>query len=478
MSALKNFGTVVCALFLLGQCQESAAAQNSSAVEEENNYPFIKSSGRIAPENVAGIRIKKGGITLFGFDNTYSSELSPNNLDFSDINFFRQYPKLMSVELDELSFSENMLENLGKFLPPELKVFIMRSCVVKKEHYELLADLITTHKSLESVSLFCPDLSGTESETVLSALKGCANVKFLDIAFGELTSQGIESLASLISSSAKILSGLSLGWKKITDAKESSYEKITNEIRKITNLRKLGFSVMSLSERDLGYIVNVIGDLPELRYLKLFFDGIKEHKSVKLFENGEALQRSLVKLSKLEEFDVSSVDFPAEVFQMITKSVESMPALKTLNISDNTLDEKSAQTLSESIKKTDSIVTLLANYCRIDAKVFSALCRSLSGVSLQHLYFRGNKIKGGAKSLPIASMPEVSVVDFSDNEMNYDDAMGFIQSTKGHVKLQIVNFKGNSGIEKLSGLARTEKNDQLVEWKIKNEMGSVAFFGL
>jgi hypothetical protein len=216
-----------------------------------------------------------------------------------------------------------------------------------------------------------------------------------------------------------------------------------------------------------------------LSSLKLFFGELKKLNHIKLFEAAETLKKSLSQLVNLEELNVSLADFPSDIMQLVAQAVGSMSNLKTLNVSGNELDAKSAESLSESIKETNSLITLIANDCSMDSRAFAALCKSLAGTPLRHMYFGKNKIKEGAKSLPIINIPEALIIDFSENDMTYENAMAFIQTTKGHDKLHIVNFKGNSGIEALSGPERTLKNDQLVEWKITNKMDrQVAFFGL
>ncbi|MDR2157737.1 MAG: hypothetical protein LBO02_00240 [Holosporaceae bacterium] len=465
--------------YVAGDMKDSGGDAASDKKSEENYYPFELSQTKIAAENVAGMRIKGNKVILLGFNNMCSVEDLPEDCDFSELDFFRQYPKLFSVELDGLFLTEAMLENLQKFLPSTLKSFLVRSCEIKKEYYELLADIFEKHKSLESVSVISPDLSGPESTRILESLKDHSEIRLLSITVGELTDVGEEYLASLISNSFRTLEGASLGWNKIT-GRDDSYRNITEAIRKAEKLNKLEFSVVSLSENDLGLIVEAIGDLKNLRSLKIFFGNIGAHNHIRLFENVEIFQKSLANLSKLEALDISSAGFPSDVMQLIAQSISYMKNLKTLNISGNPLDEKSARSFSDAIKETDSITTLMANDCEMDAMAFEALCKSLANTSLMHLYFRGNSIKDGAKSLPVSSMPELLVVDFSKNEMSYDDAMSFIELTKDSIKLHIVNFKNNTGIESMSSIERTIKNDQLVGWKIKNYTNGhqVSFFGL
>ncbi|MDR1983043.1 MAG: hypothetical protein LBQ08_04605 [Holosporaceae bacterium] len=442
-------------------------SNSDSIPSEENFYPFTLSSNKITAENVAGLRIKGEKIILFGFNNTCSTDNLTKDFDFSDMNFFKQYPKLISVELNGLSLKRNVLENLQKFLPPTLKSLIIRSCDIQNDDNESFVNIIKKHPSLENIVIIFPDMSADESTSILGTLKINNNVKSLSLTFGKLSTEGSKHLTDLIINSAKSLQELSLGWITIA-GDNNSYKNITNAILKIKKLQKLEISVMSLSDNDIECIANAIGNMKHLLALKIFFGDLNKHDHIKLFENAEILQQSLVKLKKLDMLDLSDNGLPSEVIQLIAQAISSMQKLKTINLSGNIVDEKSAESLSDAIKKTDSITTLIANECKIDDKVFAALCKSLSNTFLMHLYFKNNKIKEGAKNLPIASMPELYVVDFSQNEMGYGDVMAFIESIKGNSRLSILNFNNNSGIEEANKIEQTIKRNQLEEWRFTN----------
>ncbi|MDR2107463.1 MAG: hypothetical protein LBO73_03015, partial [Holosporaceae bacterium] len=120
-----------------GAQQRKSAAQSSgrnveSGKSEENhendNYPFTLAAGKVAADEVAGIRIKNGKIVLLSYEYTYSLDNLPTDCDFSDLHFFKQYPKLISVEINGMSLTGEMLENLQKFLPATLKGLLLRSC--------------------------------------------------------------------------------------------------------------------------------------------------------------------------------------------------------------------------------------------------------------------------------------------------------------------------------------------------------------
>jgi Ran GTPase-activating protein (RanGAP) involved in mRNA processing and transport len=454
---------------------ESAPSENP---EEENCYPFTKASQAIAPETVVGLRIKKGKVFQLASDKTYFLETLPEDFD-SDLNFFKKFTKLISVEFSGISLTEEMLENLQKFLPKELKSLSVHSCHMEKQDYELLADIYRKRPDLASISLVDPSLTGEESTIILKVLEDRANIEFLNIIVEELNKDGIEHLANLLSNSAKVLRELSLGCDKVADDSEGkSFETIFKAASLAKGLTKLELSFISMFESDFAHIAESVCNFTKLISLKMYIKGLRKHNHISLFENMEKFQESLSKLTKLEVFDISSMFLPSDIIRLISQSIESMRNLKTLNVSGNTLDEKSAESLSKAIAETH-LITLMASNCGMDSAAFSALCKSLQSTSLEQIYVGGNQIKDGAKNLPIANMKELRVVDFSQNDMSYDDAMAFIELTKGHPNLYIVSFKDNSEIDSMSAVEKTIKSDQLQEWKAKNHPDrQVIFFGL
>ncbi|MDR0678049.1 MAG: hypothetical protein LBF44_00765, partial [Holosporaceae bacterium] len=291
-------------------------SDGSVSTEEENFHPFTLSQNKIATENVAGVRIKGEKIVLFGYDNHCSVENLAKDFDFSDMNFFKQYPKLISVELNKLSLKRNVLENLQKFLPPTLKSLIIRFCTMESDDNELLVNIIKKHRTLENIVMVFPDMDPKESTNILGALKINGNVKSLSFVFGKLSDEGSKHLIDLIINSAKSLQELSLGWMAIA-GKDNTYRNITNAILKITELQKLEWSVLSLSEKDIGFIAGAIGNMKNLLVLKIFLGDLSKHDHVKLFENIEILQQSLVNLKKLDTLDLSDMKMPNDVMQLI-----------------------------------------------------------------------------------------------------------------------------------------------------------------
>jgi Ran GTPase-activating protein (RanGAP) involved in mRNA processing and transport len=452
--------------------------------EEANYFPFMKVGSKISSDKVVGMCIKEKNIVFLGMSDAstyvYYEESLKEDEDFSDLNFFREYPRLVSVEINGLKLTIDMLENIQKLLPASIKCLIVDSCAIESENFELLSDIIKKHKQLASIKIRLPKSSVTESNVILQSIAGHAQMKFIGITLGAISSESCEYLNNVIAHSTETLEELTLGWNSITvgdDAEsDKAYREVMKSMAETKQLKKLEFSVMSLSESSATTVFEALGDLKHLTNLKIFIDNLAMHKSVKLFENMEVLRDSLQKLPNLETFDISSMNLSGHEMQVLMQAISYMSKLKTLDVSGNVLDQKSAETLSESLQEHYSVTELRANDCSMDDVAFNGLCKSLSNTSLINLFLRGNKIKEGAKNLPLKSMPDLMLVDFAQNDMNCEDAMAFVELTKDQSNLHIVNFKGNSGIDAMSNIEKTIKNDQLTAWKLKNK-NTVSFFG-
>ncbi|MDR2766327.1 MAG: hypothetical protein LBB63_02585 [Holosporaceae bacterium] len=495
MNFLRNLPNLLlgCLLTLLqmnyGLLQVKAEAPVGQP-EDELYYPFTKASAQIPKEEVIGICVKKDHVVYFGSqgvsDYVYYMESFTRNNDFSEIDFFKQYPKLASVEINGLKLTRDMLENLQKFLPTTLKNFMVDFCDIKHDDIELLADVIRKHEQLTSVRIKAPGSSPEESDVILSGLKDHLKMTSLSLTFGELSPGGVDHLISIMEGSDETLEGLYLAWGNIVSTsgekidKDDVYKKLADAFDRTKKLKSLEFSSLYISEPASAVIFKAIGQLRLLKELKIFFDNLNSHDSIKLFESMEVLRDSLKELPDLESLDISNLRLHGNEVQVLMQAVASTPKLKHLNISGNTLDVKGAEILSDGVKENNSLMTLMANSCTITADVFKSLCKSLANSSLEHLYVSDNEIKDAAKDLPIDTMQDMLVIDFSKNNMNYDDAMAFVEKTKGHMRLRIVNFKNNSGINAMSNTEKTIRDDQLVEWKIKNYVDEhqVQFFGL
>jgi Ran GTPase-activating protein (RanGAP) involved in mRNA processing and transport len=464
-----------------GQSSSQSKSNNSAAEESTVSlFPFEKSTTDILPGKVAGILVKSSKIILLGDDYVYSEKPSKEDEDFSDMNFFRQYPKLVSIELNGLMLTPAMLENLQKFAQQEIKSVIIRNCTVAKdENYDLVADFFGKHTQLESVTVTFPDLVGEGSTKLVSAFQGHKNLKFMNLLLGEISDEAVGHLAEVLTGNAETLQGVSLGIGKITGKEEESYEHIADAINKLEKLESLELAFMSLPEAAFAHVAQCIKDHKLLKTLRLFFGDTSDHNHIKLFEHTEDLQKSLESLENLEILDVSANDFPQESIQLIAMSLKKMKKLKTLNVSGNPIDAKSAAVFAESFGEvSSSLTTLIANSCSMDDTVIAALLGKAENVaSLQYLYLRGNSIKDGMKNLAVSVMSDLKVIDISGNEIGYDGVLDFVDKVADHKNLQAVNFKNNIGINDADDEEKSRKHDELEKKRIEKKV-RVAFFGV
>ncbi len=460
-------------------CECMVSDNEQVATEEETeNYPFKKSQSQLANEDVVGIRVKDNKIILLGNNYTFSSENTSKAVNFSDINFFTKYPNLISVELCGLTLTKEIMENLRKHLPTTVLSIVIDMCDVKD--IESFSGVINEHTQLKSLTLRLFKCSAEDAENILSSFTEHSKLKFLNLGFATLNNNAMVHLSDVISRSKDSLKHISLAWENSEEINPDTYQKLSDSLKESSGLKRFELAVMSFPQNYLKIFFGALGHMQSLTDLKLFFGNTAEYDNVTLYESTEVLQTSLDNMPLLASLDISESHLSSEPLQLIFRSVANMSKLQTLNISGNSLDVKAAEVLSTSISSATELKTLLANECDMTAEVFGALCRNLANTGLRYLYFRGNQIKDGAKSLPISSMNDVLIIDFSQNDMSYDNAMDFIKQTANHPKLHIVNFKNNSAIEALSGPERAIRNDELVEWKIKNYASTrqVSYFGL
>jgi Ran GTPase-activating protein (RanGAP) involved in mRNA processing and transport len=274
--------------------------------------------------------------------------------------------------------------------------------------------------------------------------------------------------------------GLAIGiGKVINDEKEEeSYEHIAEAISGLKSLESLDIAFMSLTEDAFAHIAGSIEHFTNLKTARLFFGGVHEHDHVKLFEHAEILQKSMEKLEKLEVLDISSNNFPEEALQLVLMSAKNMKTLKVLNISENLISDKTAAVLSDSVGEHGTLVTLTANNCKInDAALTALFSKPENTPALQVLSLRDKEIKESVKGVPVASMADLKVIDFSGNQIGYAEVIGMVESVADHPALQVINFKGNSGIEGTNSVERSLRHDELEKKRVEKKI-HVAFFGV
>jgi Ran GTPase-activating protein (RanGAP) involved in mRNA processing and transport len=460
-----------------------SSSEASTGEEEDNYYPFEKASGELTVDQVAGMRIKGKKVILLGYGNTYSVQSLPEEGEnFSDMNFFRKYPKLMSIELSGMEVTPEMLENLQKFAPQDLKSIILRNCsIAKDEYYDLIVDFIEKHSQLESITLILPDLDGDPCDKILEAIKENKQLKFLNLVVAGFSPKGSACLEEILTNSAEHMEGISFGIGKIREKDKSKveecYEKIAEALAKLKNLKTLDLAFMSLSEDAFGHIANSLEGFLQLRTLRLFFGSLDEHNHIKLFEHAEILQKSLESLKNLEVLDISSNALPHEAMQLILMAPSQLKKLKTLNISGNVLGEDSAAILASSLGEHLSVTTLIANNCSINDAAMGALFAKPENIPpLQYLYLKENEIKEGINKVPVSKINDISVIDFSGNQISYDEVIAFVDEVAEHSNL-ILNFKNNAGIDGTDDIEKSRRRDELEQKRIEKK-AKAAFFGV
>ena len=183
--------------------------QGEEANAEFENYPFKKAQGSLPADQVCGMRIKNGKIILLGYDHTFGEEQMKDGEDFSDPNFFKKYPKLMSVEMSAVQLTDEALENLQTYLPSNLKMLIIDSCAIGKKNYPVLADIIEKHNSLVSVRIRQYSATPEQAGTIVDSLMHLENLRCLGLGLGQVDEKTVGMIGNCIHKSKDTLKDLS-----------------------------------------------------------------------------------------------------------------------------------------------------------------------------------------------------------------------------------------------------------------------------
>ncbi len=454
------------------------ASKSAEDIEKADMHPFVLATGKIIDDDVVGLRITNDNLFILGSDKTYNKEQLSKNSEFEEFDFFSKYPNLITVDFNNISFSKKKLENLQKFLPRTLKNIILNKCKISKKDYAELVDVLLLNENLIAITLIQPECELAESTKLAETISQLKNLEAANITLGQIGEQALEGLTTMLKASSDTLESLKLGFRSVENCPE--YENFLSTLGELKNLKEFEFASLDTNEEQLNLFFESLQNLSSLQRLKFYFDDFAKHDHVKSYHNSVVFRDALIKMQDLEALDISYMEIPLASMQMLSQALPQLPKLKSLNISGNTLDVETAKDISNAIKDCSELTTLFANQCGMTSEIFSSLCNNLGSTGLKYLYFRGNSIKDGAKSLPIQQMKYAVVIDFSQNDITYDSALDFVYLTQDHPSLHIVNFHNNVPILKLSSQERSAKNDILVKWKI-NHLGranQISFFGL
>ncbi len=442
-------------------------------IKEEDLFPFIKSRGNIEDKNVVGIRISGNKLIFLGDDgeNRVYSEGQNQQSDFSDFDFFSKYPRLLSVEFCNMELTYEMLQNLQKFLPKTVKSLIVNSCHISNRDFEELTDIISGHKQLISVTVIMPKLAEAETEQLIKSISDLNSTKFLNLTLGDLGEGGCTVLKEVLEKSEKSLVGLNLGFMKV--ANSDSYNNLLDSLGKLKNLKKLEYSVLESTEDQVGRFFTSLAKLENLTDLKLYFDDFSSHDGVKSYHNAESLNEAIRNLVALESLDISNMNLPDSSLQTISKSMEDLTKLKSLNVSGDPINVKTARVLAESLSKMENLDTFIANNCEMTSEAFSALCGGFRNTnSLKCISVSGNKIEGSVKSIPISQMKNLAALNVAYNNVKLNDIVGFMKTIPSETSLEVISWKGNN-FEDLSEAERIKETDDLKIWKKQNRINTL-----
>lgn len=431
---------------------------------------LFKNEGNIRDDEVVAIKISEEKIVLFGEGDRYF-ENQGMKLKFSDFNFFKKYPKLISVDFSDIELTKEMITYIRTCLSKTVKSLIINSCYISKEDVEAFADIIIDNKQLQYITITLPDSGQAESAKLIAAIGSLDSIKWLNLVLGELESSGCDSLADVLMKSAETLTSLSLGFKSVED--NDSYHNLIASLGELKSLRKLEYSVLKSNESQVENFNNSLAQLENLTDLTICFDDYDSHNRVRAFQNAEKLNEAMANLKNLENLDISNMNLPDAVLQIIANSMGDLVKLKSLNISGNPINVETAGVLAESLRKLENLSTLIANNCKLNNRAFDVLCGNLQNDSLQCMFFSRNNIQNSVSSLHISQITNLKALDFSFNNVELSEVVNFMMKIPSETKLAFVNWAGCKS-EKLEEFQRVELRNKLKVWAFGNHVKTLA----
>ena len=459
------------------------SAQNSKTDEASNNEedfsPFVQSQGKIADNEVASIRIKPKQIVTFSYDGTYYVENRPDGFDFSVFDSFTRYEKLISIQLDRLDLSIEIIENLQKFAVKNIISIIIENCKIDANNCSALATWVASCNDLHGISITQLDSDGSTVIPLVEAVSQYKDLQFVSFVFKSLLPQTADAIARMIKSSAERLKSLTLGFATVEDCNE--YHRLFESINAATELEELEYSVCQSTADHTELFFSALKNTKKLQKLKFYFDDFAKHDNVKSYKNAEIFRDALAGMTELLALDISGMQIPEATIQMLAQSITTLKQLQSLNISGNTLSVKSAEAIAKAVKESNELISLMMNDCAMTSQVFSALCNTafVDGCGIKYLYLANNDIKDGIKNFSIDKMNYLVLIDLSNNNIEYNDAADLVSKTRNLDALRCMNFSANEPIAKLTNLERINRHNQLAQQKIESPFNhSAAILGI
>lgn len=491
---MRNYGIKVIALSFISALvgdiyaesyrSDSYSTQNRGVDSEEDldnsMFPYRRASSSINAEDVVAIMVCDGKTILMSKENTFyvDSARGDKEAEFKDFDSFSKYPNLLSIDLHQIVLTQEKLNNLKKYIPDTVKNLIVYKCKIEQKDYEDLSDIIAHDDKLISLTVVQPDAKLAEATKVITAASELKSIKYLNFTLGELGSQSCDSLITIFDNCAKSLTDLVLGFKSIVPSE--SYDKMLTKLQDLENVKKLEFSVLESTEDQVSTFFTSVKNMKKIEDIKFFFDDFSKHDDVKAYHNAQIFAEALPEFTHLKNLDISGMKLPDSVLQLVFQSVSKLQSLAKLNVSGNVINKKTAGSLSEAIKEGNSLTTLVAKRCEMNAESFSELCRSLGGTPLRYVYLSDNDIGSAISNFPLAQMNNIMLTDFSNNNVTYEDAMKFVQLTENNSSIRVINFGRNAPMIALSGSERNKYNNEFVTWQLKHpaSTGQTVYYGM
>lgn len=444
--------------------------RNQGKTQDSEYGPFVKSEENIKEDEVIAIKISDGKIVFFG-EGGRCFENHGMRLNFLEFGFFKKYPKLLSVDLSDIALTKEMIAYIQTSLSKTVKSLIINSCSISKEDIEAFADIFIDNKQLQYVTITLPDSGQIESAKLIAAIGSLDSIKWLNLVLGELESVGCNSLADVLTKSAKTLTSLSLGFKNIED--DDACKNLLTSLGELKSLRRLEYSVLQSNENQVESFNNSLAQLKNLQDLTICFNDFDSLNRAKAFQNAEKFNMAMANLKNLENLDISNMNLPDSVMQIIANSIGDLAQLKSLNISGNPINTETAGVLAESLKKLGKLSTLVANDCMLNNMAFDILCGNLQNDSLRCMLFSRNNLQNSVMSLHISQMTNLKALDFSFNNVELSDVVNFMMTIPSETKLSFVNWTGCK-LEKLDTIQQVELRNKLKIWAFENNVKTLA----
>ena len=306
-------------------------------------------------------------------------------------------PKLAKLEIN-FSDAEPNISGLRKILTKKEKKKCQKLEIVALKHCHLTDD--KTKELLTCLKKSCPQLKHLILDDCTATLDSLAQLTEYALGLNckvEYPDCIAEDDIALIDLCMGIYNGSYVPWTKLTQI-DLSHKEITPQgihvLSRIVMSSSDELQLLNLAKCRLGddesfkkLIESSNKNCTNLTTLNLNESGISSESAKLLYEQTELL-------SRLKEFHVVQC-FNLNIktrFQQMTEIFEKGQCfLKTLDLSENEIDEEAYAALSYCLQFISRLQTLMLNHCKIKSD-FAALLQNLS-ISIEHLELAGNQME-------------------------------------------------------------------------------------